>query len=116
MVKIFATHDAAAVGYAPRVERTLKCTLRYEEQKLGINRLYLSRQNQAEVTRVIRVPVPKGISISNQDEAQTEDGMRYRIDTVQAVRSWPPSADLALRAVAPDYDNRLQEEPEDGVV
>ena len=47
---------------------------------------------------------------------QTEDGRHYRIDTVQAVRSWPPALDLALRAVEHDYDNSLQEGTKDDVV
>lgn len=113
VAQIFATQDDAPVGHSPVVKRTLKCTLRYEEQKLGINRLYLSRQAQAEVVRVIRVPLPKNINISSQDVAQTEDGMRYRIDTVQPLRSWPPAADLSLRAIEADYDNRLEENADD---
>ena len=40
----------------------------------------------------------------------------HRIDTVQAVRSWPPALDLALRAVEHDYDNSLQEGTKDDVV
>ena len=89
VVQIFSTRDAAPVGHSPVVECTAKCTLRYEEQRLGINRLYLSRQNQAEIVRVIRVPAP------------------------QAVRSWPPALDLALRAVEHDFDNSIQEGTED---
>lgn len=112
-MRIFSTRDAAPVGHSPVVECTAKCTLRYEEQRLGINRLYLSRQNQAEIVRVIRVPAPQSIAISSQDEAQTEDGRHYRIDTVQALRSWPPALDLALRAAEHDYDNSLQEGTED---
>ena len=69
-----------------------------------------------KVVRVIRVPAPQSISISSQDEAQTEDGRHYRIDTVQAVRSWPPALDLALRAVEHDFDNSLQEGTEDDMV
>ena len=52
VVQIFSTRDAAPVGHSPVVECTAKCTLRYEERRLGINRLYLSRQNQAEIVRV----------------------------------------------------------------
>lgn len=117
IVRIFLTRDSAAVGHSPVVERKLKCTLRYEEQRLGINRLYLSRQNQAEVVRVIRVPLPKGIEISSQDEASTEDDICYRIDTVQVVQNcWPPALDLSLRAVEPDYDDRMRKEPDNDLV
>lgn len=117
MVRIYSTSDSADVGHSPVVERTLKCRLRYEEQRLGINRLYLSRQAQAEIVRVIRVPKPQNISISSQDEAITEDGTCYRIDTVQAVQNcWPPALDLSLRAVEADYDNRTEKEPTDDMV
>ena len=89
--------------------------LRYEERQLGIKRLYLSRQNNAEIVRVVRVPCP-GISISSQDVAQTEDGQRYRIDTVQAVEGcYPPALDLSLRAVEENFDARLTKEDDHDV-
>lgn len=94
VVKIYRIRDAAAPGYQPEPEPVLLETLRYEEQRLGINRLYLSRQNQMEIQRVIRVP---RCPINTQDEAVTEDGRQYRIDTVQSVEGvYPPSLDLGL--------------------
>ena len=86
-VIVYGVTDAAPVGRQPVYKLTQKCVLRYEERQLGIKRLYLSRQNNAEIIRVVRVPCP-GIPISPQDVAQTEDGQRYRIDTVQAVEGW----------------------------
>lgn len=94
VVKIYSTTNAAAPGYQPKELHIPMGRLRYEEQRLGINRLYLSRQNQMEIQRVIRVPRRP---INTQDIAVTEDGLRYRIDTVQSVEgSYPPSLDLAL--------------------
>lgn len=94
VVKIYRIRDAAAPGYQPAPEPVLLETLRYEEQRLGINRLYLSRQNQMEIQRVIRVPRRP---INTQDEAVTEDGRQYRIDTVQSAEGvYPPSLDLGL--------------------
>ena len=87
----------------------------YEEQRLGINRLYLSRQNLAEIVRVVRVPRAP-FPISSQDVAQTEDGQRYRIDTVQAVEGcYPPALDLSLRAVEENFDARLTKEDDHDV-
>lgn len=94
VVEIFRTKDVASPGRQPEAELISKGTLRYEEQRLGINRLYLSRQNQMEIQRVIRVPRRP---ISSQDVAITEDGCRYRIDTVQGVDGvYPQSLDLGL--------------------
>lgn len=115
VVRIFAVKDVAKVGYQPKLELTQKAFARYEEQRLGINRLYLSRQNLAEIVRVVRIPRPN-VSISSQDVAQTEDGQRYRVDTVQVVEgSYPPALDVSLRAVEEDFDSRLKGDGPDDV-
>ena len=94
-VEIYRAEDSARPGYQPVIKATLKYTIRYDERVLGINRLYLSRQNQAEIQRVIRVA---RLNITSQDIAITEDGVCYRIDTVQSVEGvYPPSLDLALK-------------------
>lgn len=112
-VSIFAAEDIAEIGKQPKVRLTKKADFRYEEKRLGINRLYLSRQNLAEIVRVIRVP-RSTVQISNQDMAQTENGQKYRIDTVQAVENcWPPALDLSLRAVETDFDARLEDKTDD---
>lgn len=115
-IRFFGVSDDAEVGYQPRLKLTLKTGVRYEEQRLGINRLYLSRQNLAEIVRVVRVP-RSPVQISSQDVAQTEDGQRYRVDTVQVVEdSYPPALDVSLRAVEEDFDARLKEDATDEVV
>ena len=79
VVKIYAVTDEAAPGYAPAEKRTLKVTLRYQEQRLGINRLYQAKQLQTEIERVIRVPRSR-IEVTNRDQAQTENGVWYRVE------------------------------------
>lgn len=102
-VDIYEVQDEAEPGYQPLPKLTHKARLRYEEQRLGINRLYLSRQNQAEIVRVIRTNRHK--RFSTQDVAVTEDGMQYRIDTVQIVPDvFPPSVNISLRRIDQDYD------------
>lgn len=97
VVKIYTVKDAAKPGYQPVTGLDLRYTLRFQERVLGINRLYLSRQNQAEIQRVIRV---QRVDISSQDVAITHDGKQYRVDTVQAVAdAYPPSVDLSLKAI-----------------
>ena len=105
VVTVYAVEDTARPGYAPvpRLVQPAKVTLRYEEQQLGINRLYSGRQNQVEIERVIRVPRVPGVS--NQDAAVTEDGRQYRIDSVQsALDVYPPSMDLTLVRVVQQFD------------
>lgn len=98
IVLIYVVKDKAEPGYKPVEELELKARLRYEEQRLGINRLYLSRQNQAEILRVLRIP--RTGNVGTQDMAVTEDGKRYRIDSVQSVPDvYPPSLDISLTAV-----------------
>ena len=92
---MYAVTDSARPGSQPVEQLTEKIKLRYEEQRLGIQRYYNAMQNQIQVERVIRVP--RAEQITSQDVAETEDGRRYRIDLVQTVDGvWPPSQDLTL--------------------
>ena len=93
-VGIFRVTDAAVPGLQPVEKLRLKYHLRYDEQYLGINRVYMSRQQREEIRRLIRVP-KAGVSV--HDVAITEDGAIYRINTVQVPEGvYPPSLDLAL--------------------
>lgn len=115
VIGIFSAEDVAEIGHQPKLKLKKKLSTMYEEQRLGINRLYLSRQNLAEIVRVVRVPRAP-VPISSQDVAQTEDGQHYRIDTVQMVEGCHPSAmDISLRAVEEDFDARLKEDKTDEV-
>lgn len=103
IVKIYTVTDIAKPGYQPVPSLTLKCTLRYEEQRLGIQRYYSGQQNQIQIERVIRTP--RYGDVNNQDVAVTEDGKQYRIDLVQnATEVYPPSIDITLAKVEQEYD------------
>lgn len=102
VVTIYSVTDAAAPGRQPKEELAEKYVLRFQERALGINRLYLSRQNHAQIDRVIRV---QRVGVSSQDVAITHDGKQYRVDTVQAVMdAYPPSLDLSLRAIEAKFE------------
>ncbi|MDD3394178.1 MAG: hypothetical protein PHG19_06010 [Anaerotignum sp.] len=102
VVAVYKTTDIAQPGYKPKQSLGLLVNLRFEEQRLGINRLYKSRQRQVEIDRVIRVQRAK--EISSQDVAVIE-GKQYRIDTVQIVKDiYPPSLDLALVKIEQKYE------------
>lgn len=105
VVTVYAVTDAAAPGYQPKPQlvKPPKAVLRYEEQRLGIQRYYDALQNQIQVERVIRTP--RHGQITNQDVAVTEDGRQYRIDLVQTVQNvWPASQDLTLAKIEQIYD------------
>lgn len=103
VVSIYSVTDVGAPGYRPVPRPALKITLRYEEQRLGIQRYYQGRQNQVEIERVIRTP--RAGHVSNQDIAVTEDGTQYRIDLVQSVDNvWPACQDLTLAKIEQVYD------------
>ena len=104
VVTVYAVTDAAAPGYQPKPQLVMppKAVLRYEEQRLGIQRYYEAMQNQVQVDRVIRTP--RYGQITNQDVAITEDGRQYRIDLVQTVQNvWPATQDLTLSKIEQIY-------------
>lgn len=104
VIQIYTLSDAETCGMQPKITGALRLTLRYAEQRLGINRLYLARQNQAEVERVVRVPRRP---ISNQDGAVTEDGQQYGIESVQSVPDvWPPCLDVSLKRIDQIFELR----------
>lgn len=97
LVNIYSIVNGAKPGYQPVEKPTLKYTLRYENRALGIKRIYMSRQAQAQIVKVIRVP---RVDVSAQDIAITHDGKQYRIDTVQeAMGTYPASLDLSLKVI-----------------
>ncbi len=103
VVTVYAVQNTAAPGYRPQEGLVKKITLRYEEQRLGIQRYYSGRQNQVEIQRVLRVP--RAGDVSTQDVAITQDGKQYRIDLVQAVTDVdPPSVDLTLAKIEQQYE------------
>lgn len=103
VVKIYSVTDGAQPGYQPHPVLALKCTLRYEEQRLGIQRYYSGRQNQVEIERVLRVPRYGGIT--NQDVAVTEDGRQFRVDMVQNVTDvYPASLDITLAKIEQEIE------------
>ena len=103
IVTIFSIKNGGKPGYLPKEVWTEKYKLCYQENRLGVQRLYLGRQNQIEIARVLRVPRVEGVT--NQDMAVTQDDRRYRIDAVQTVEGvYPPSLDLSLTRIRQGVD------------
>ena len=103
IVKIYSVTDGAQPGNQPRPVLVLKCTLRYEEQRLGIQRYYAGQQNQIQIERVIRTPWYG--SVTNQDIAVTEDDKQYSINLVQSVSDvYPASQDITLAKIEQKFE------------
>lgn len=99
VVTIYSVTDGAKPGYQPMPMLAEKITLRYAEQRLGIQRYYAALQNQVQVERVIRTA--RAGDITTQDIAITEDGIKYAVYMVQSVQDvYPPSVDITLSKIS----------------
>lgn len=97
-VRICDVVNAAEPGYKPVDKLLPKGQLRYENQRVGVQRYYQALQSQIQIDRVIRVQ--KAFAITSQDVAVTEDGEEYQIRQVQEVLSvWPVCLDLTLTRI-----------------
>lgn len=103
VVSIYTVEDVAQPGYQPEPKLTKKVSLRYEEQRLGIQRYYSGRQNQVDIERVIRTQ--RVGNVNNQNVAITEDGRQYRVDLVQSVMDVrPESVDITLAKIEQEFE------------
>lgn len=107
-VDVFDIADGAAVGYQPKVKASHVLRLCYEEQYLGINLVYLSRQNHAEIVKKIRVPkAPVRVFQLVRDQF----GQWLEISLIQTADGVTPEAlDISLKAVTADVE--VQYEPD----
>lgn len=107
-VDIFSCEDIAKPGYQPKLKATHVLRLNYAKQFLGINRIYKSRQDHAEIKKIVRVPK---CPVSVFQLARDYTGMWYRVDLVQEPENvFPASLDMSLVAVTAEVE--VQNEPE----
>lgn len=103
IVNIYAVGNAADIGDMPEEQLTLKSTLRFEYQTIGVRRNYEAMQADVQLSELIRIPMHR--DISSQDVAIIND-IQYGI--VQAQHdsgTRPPSTKLSLSRLEVDYDN-----------
>lgn len=119
---VYTQRDGARPGFKPDPILGRKAFLRYDEQRLGLNRYYAGRQVNVDAERVIRVPRgPDGQVPTPQDVVRTENGRLYRVDFVQTVPGvWPASLDLTLSrfvqkagAPLPPPEDQPEDKPEE---
>lgn len=107
-VDVFDTADGAQIGYQPKVQASHVLRIPYEEQFLGINLVYLSRQNHAEIVKKIRIPkAPVRVFQLMRDQF----GHWFEISLIQSADGVMPEAlDISLKAVTADVE--VQYEPD----
>ncbi len=104
LISVYAAVDAAEKGEKPKIELIPKITLRYCERRLGIERYYKGRQNQIDISRVVRTQ--RREEVNNQDIAIIS-GVQYRIDMVQHVFDvYPECMDITLAKIEQKYKIR----------
>lgn len=106
-VDIFEKVDAAEAGYQPEIHARHLLRLPCEEQYLGINLVYLSRQAHGEIVKKVRVPeAPVRVFHLARDQF----GTWFEISLVQKADGvLPESLDLSLKAVTADVE--VDDEP-----
>ena len=100
---IYGVENVAQPGRKPVKQRTLKVTLCFDERRVGVNRFYQSKQAQARIERVLRVP-KSAIAIKVQDVVTvTGSDLTYHVEQVQTVPDvCPDCLDLALSCINQD--------------
>ena len=103
VLNIYTVQDVAVPGYSPVQQLSLLYTLRYDRQRVGLNRLYLSKQAQAEIQEVLRIPVPGEIPVLSV--AVLENGKQFQVETVQSVDNvYPACVDISLTVLKRNYE------------
>lgn len=77
--------------------------LRYDERTVGLSRFYKAKQENVEISLVLRIQ--RHEDISTQDVAVLATGRQYSIRQVQYPKDVaPPCCDMSLERVTHDYD------------
>lgn len=102
IVDIYSVNNVAEPGNKPVDGLTFKLKMNFEEEKVGITRKYLSRQDQSEITKLIRV---QRIESLNEHDVAVIDGKQYDIDLIQSVPDVVPKClDLSLVRLEVTYE------------
>lgn len=101
--QLHTVKNIAEKGDAPREGLELKHSrVPFENRKVGIQRSYLARQENVEITLLIRIPAE--IDVSTQDVCVVNN-VQYGIYQVQDVFDTMPKAkDLSLKRLEENYD------------
>lgn len=103
MVRIYGVTNTAEPGRKPVKGLALKAKLPYAQKTVGAMRYTQGILVNYRIDNRLRVP--KGVSVTTEDVAITQDDVRYVIRQVQYPEEvTPPSMDLALERMASTDD------------
>lgn len=91
VVKMYTITNTAVSGMRPTETATLKYTIRYKDEKVGITRAYQALQAKVNIKAVISVPIKT--DISTQDVAVINQ-QQYKIQQVQHDKNTTPKTTL----------------------
>lgn len=102
IASIYIVGNTASPGNMPKDGLTFKLKMNYSEEKLGITRVYLSRQDQSEITKLIRV---QRVDSINEHDVVIINGKQYDINLIQDVPEITPKClDLSLERLEVAYE------------
>lgn len=111
LASVYTVTNAAQPGRKPEHALTLKATLCFDERRVGVERFYQSKQAQARIARVVRVPKSDAPILEQDAVRVTDSALTYRVEQVQSVPDvYPACLDLALSCV----DQAAQQATEEG--
>lgn len=101
--QIYRTGNISVPGRMPEKVIELKYKrVPFERRTIGVKRHYLAKQEDVQLSEVIRIPENRGIS--TQDICTIGD-IQYEIEQIQRIRDTePPSMDVALKRLEVNYD------------
>lgn len=101
--QIYRTGNIAVPGLMPKKGMELKYKrIPFEKRTIGVKRHYLAKQENVQLSEVIRIP--ESVGISTQDICKIGD-TQYAIEQIQRIRdAIPASMDVSLRRLEVNYD------------
>lgn len=101
IITVFDNQSKSAIGNIPREKLVERCTLRFREKTVGIQRFYQALQDNARIERMLRCPRRDDVSVLDVVKiisSGTDD--HYRIQQIQYPDSVsPPVMDISLERV-----------------
>jgi hypothetical protein len=103
IVSIYKVDNIATPGNMPKDGLTIKVSnLRYEERTVGMSRFWTAKQEQAQISQLIRTP---RINSVTTHDVVILNGQQYDIVQVQFIQDIePPCMDLSLVRLEVAYE------------
>lgn len=103
IINIYSVGNIAAPGDKPKDVLTLKVSnLRYQERIVGMNRYWTAKQEQAQISQLVRV---QRINSVTTHDVVILDGHQYDIAQIQYPQDTePPCMDLSLERLEVAYE------------